>query len=125
MNGGDLCHRCGKRVYAAELRRYDGMIFHCRCMSLWSKEQAEKDAAARNAEYMKKPDVSPAYYRVGDPTTGQQARMLSGEEERAEMAAEKEKQKAAEQKPAEKTGCPACGYKDAHGKFCSECGAKL
>ena len=120
MSGvNDLCHRCGKRVYAAELRRYDGMIFHCRCMSLWSKEQAERDAAARNAEYMKKPDVSPAYYRVADPTTGQQARMLSGEEERKEMAEEKKAQEA------KKEGCPSCGYKDAKGKFCSECGAKL
>lgn len=84
--------------------------------------------------------MSPAYYRVGDPTTGQGARMLSGEEERAELAAEQRTQVAATANvaPSSVAGqesaipqAPAgtvckCGASLAPGaKFCSECGEKV
>ena len=79
--------------------------------------------------YGKTPDVSPAYYRVADPTTGQDARMLSGEEERAEMAHEKR----AEVVPIRNVApssvvhhCTGCGATlAAEAKFCSECGTKV
>ena len=93
--------------------------------------------------------MSPAYYRVGDPATGQGARMVSGEEERAEFAAEQRTEVAplANVSPsavaaAEKAGTAApapaapaeapcgtvcsCGNQlPAGAKFCCECGAKV
>lgn len=147
---GEKCHFCGKTVYAAELRRYDGMVFHALCHGKWKKQQEAADSAKRNIEYGKKPDVSPAYYRVGDPATGQAARMVSGEEERAEFAAEQRTEVAplanvspsavaaaekAAAAPAEAAPAPAeapcgtvcgCGNQlPAGAKFCCECGAKV
>jgi len=127
---GEKCHLCGKSVYAAELRRYDGKIFHASCFAKFKKQQEADDSAKRNIEYGKTPDVSPAYYRVADPSTGQAARMLSGEQERAEFAREQRTEVAAKKNVSPSSVshgsvCP-CGALLPNGaKFCAECGAKV
>jgi len=127
---GEKCHLCKKTVYAAELRRYDGMIFHASCFAKFKKQQEAEDSAKRNIEYNKTPDVSPAYYRVADPSTGQSARMMSGEEERAELAREKRAEVSAEKNVhpsavANGNVCSCGAVLPAGAKFCSECGAKV
>ena len=49
---GEKCHFCGKTVYAAELRRYDGMVFHALCHGKWKKQQEAADSAKRNIEFV-------------------------------------------------------------------------
>ena len=49
---GEKCHLCGKSVYAAELRRYDGMIFHANCFAKFKKQQEAADSAKRNIEFV-------------------------------------------------------------------------
>jgi len=152
------------------------MIFHNICFGIWNKmtkaketEERNKRECARNVlsfkkikhtfqpsfahSYLRRADVSPAYYRVGDPGAGIPAGMVSGPEERAAMRTEQQ-QAAAGGKvkcecgeeidasarfcehcgskneppppaPAARTGCPSCGFAEAKGKFCAECGAKL
>ena len=48
----EKCTFCGKTVYAAELRRYDGMAFHALCHGKWKKQQEAADSAKRNIEFV-------------------------------------------------------------------------
>lgn len=45
-------------------------------------EERERDRKNRE-NYDLMPDVSPSYYRVGDPSTGEHAKMVSGVQERS------------------------------------------
>lgn len=112
------CHRaaCGKTVFHAEKKEHDGKIFHSRCFNLWKKEEEEAKRDKNNREnYEKSADVAPAYYRVADPTTGAEARMQTGVEDRAQRPPS---QPAAAAGGAGPKFCPECGGTNSGGKFC-------
>eukprot|EP01127_Copromyxa_protea_P001140 TRINITY_DN110_c0_g2_i1.p2 TRINITY_DN110_c0_g2~~TRINITY_DN110_c0_g2_i1.p2 ORF type:complete len:140 (-),score=34.61 TRINITY_DN110_c0_g2_i1:81-476(-) len=127
------CLHCSKTVYHAEKREHDGKTFHARCFNLWKKacEEAERDRKNRE-NYDIQPDVSPAYYRVGDPSSGENARMVSGNETR--VASGGFTQQAAPVSPPQVASggsgaipkfCPECGAATSGGKFCGECGYRF
>lgn len=73
--------------------------------------------------YEVQPDVSPAYYRTGDVTTGASPTMLSGKEERDLGLAPKPQTQAGTPSGGSKPKfCPECGAPNTGGKFCGECG---
>eukprot|EP01122_Echinamoeba_exundans_P015840 TRINITY_DN7750_c0_g1_i1.p1 TRINITY_DN7750_c0_g1~~TRINITY_DN7750_c0_g1_i1.p1 ORF type:complete len:102 (+),score=20.20 TRINITY_DN7750_c0_g1_i1:39-308(+) len=82
FGGAPKCTVCGKSVYAAELQRWEDQIFHQMCFHKWSKEKEAAENAKRNAAYHGNADVKPAYYRVGDPESGKNARLETGDQYR-------------------------------------------
>jgi predicted nucleic acid-binding Zn-ribbon protein len=72
------CAQCGKTVYKAEERLFDGNAYHALCLGQFKKDHAAQLNAKRNAEYERGADVQPAYYRVSDGANP--ARMETGKE---------------------------------------------
>ena len=127
------CFMCGKEVYPAEKAQHDGKIFHNICFQTWRKQQQIEYKHTKQAEYYKKADVVPSYYRVADVDTGKQARMTAGvddEEERKRIIEEENKflDKVANQSvsPRSTSKICQCGAScNVSFKFCPSCGAPL
>jgi hypothetical protein len=51
-SGAPKCVECNKSVYKAEEQQHEGKIFHRLCFSIWTKKEAEKDAAKRNEQFV-------------------------------------------------------------------------
>jgi len=141
------CNRCGKSVYAAELRTAEGHDWHQVCFNLWFKEQQQKKKQEIDTtSYNRPPDVQPSYYRVADPATGAPARLESSKGEVRSVGAgaspvefvHPEQPLQHVSPPAHlasevttsstspKRFCASCGVKlEPQWKFCASCGGTL
>ncbi|BFU18297.1 hypothetical protein EHI8A_058820 [Entamoeba histolytica HM-1:IMSS-B] len=128
------CFLCGKEVYPAEKVNNDGKIFHNVCFQTYRKQQQIEYKHTKQAEYYKKADVVPAYYRVADKESGEPSRMTAGvddEAERQRIIDEENKflQKVAEQNTnknvAQTTVCECGQLVDNKMNFCPYCGKPM